>query len=131
MDVLAKLDPTETEKAGMKIVGYDPAKLRMLSRKDIEKIWNFIGHHDPSGSQGMFLGYTDGATEFHIAFKDGNPAAFHIKGDGDGGPFNVARPDGTTVFSGGSRLNRKTRRSKRNGRNAKHRKLRKLSTRRR
>ena len=131
MDVLNKLETQSTMKAGVEVKTYDATKLQSLSRKQIEAIWSVLRPVAVGVEMGTFLGYTDGAEVFHVAFKDGTPIAFHIKGDGDGGPFDITQPEGTTAFSGGLRLNGKARRTKRNRRNTKGRKLRKLASRRR
>ena len=133
MDVLAKLE-TETKVVdGTEVKTYDATRAQGLSRREIEKVWSLLRPLTVGIESGTFLGYMDGITMFHVAFKDGAPVAFHVKGENDGGPFDVTQPEGTTAFSGGrrSRLNRKTRRAKRNRRNTKHRKLRNLASRRR
>ena len=133
MDVLAKLETETATKNGTTVKTYDTSALQSLSRRDVEKVWLLLRPLTVGIESGMFLGYTTDAEMFHVAFKDGKPIAFHIKGEGDGGPFDVTQPEGTPAFTGGrrSRLNRKTRRTKRNGRNTKHRKLRNLASRRR
>lgn len=131
MDILANLETETTTKNGVDVKTYDAGKLQTLPRREIENLWKILRPIAVGVEEGTFLGYTDGAEVFHIAFKEGTPVAFHIKGDGDGGPFDVTQPHGTTAFAGGSRLNRKARRTKRNRRNTKRSKLRKLSTRRR
>ena len=133
MDVLKQLETQSTSNDGMEVKTYDATALQSLSRKEVEAIWNLLRPVSVGIEMGTFLGYTDGTEMFHVAFKDGKVVAFHIKGDGDGGPFDVTQPEGSSAFSGGrrSRLNRKAKRTKRNRRNLKRSKLRKLTTRRR
>jgi len=133
MDVLAKLETETKVVGGTEVKTYDASRAQSLSRREVEKVWLLLRPLTVGIESGTFLGYMNGVSIFHIAFKDGKPVAFHVKGDGDGGPFDVTQPEGTSAFSGGrrSRLNRKTRRAKGNRRNTKHRKLRNLASRRR